>query len=97
MNAQVFDGVHLETDRMNFGLALEAMQKGVRVARAGWNGKDQWLVVVGAGHANLKDEPDRTYAVRPYIALKTVQGDLTLGWVPSTGDLFANDWCIVSR
>lgn len=38
-----FDAAYRPTDGMTFGLALEALKAGQRVARAGWNGKDMWL------------------------------------------------------
>lgn len=31
---------------MNFGMALERLKRGVRVARAGWNGKGMWIAIV---------------------------------------------------
>jgi len=31
---------------MNFGQALEALKRGERVAREGWNGKGMWLALV---------------------------------------------------
>lgn len=31
---------------MDFGEALAALKRGVRVARAGWNGKGMWLTLV---------------------------------------------------
>jgi len=34
---------------MNFGLALEAIQKGHRVARSGWNGKDMFIFLLPTG------------------------------------------------
>jgi len=34
---------------MNFGLAVEALKKGLRVARHGWNSKDMFLFLLPAG------------------------------------------------
>ncbi len=39
----VFDRAYKPTDGMTFGLALEALKKGFKVARKGWNGKGMWL------------------------------------------------------
>mgnify|MGYP000579516010 CR=1 FL=1 len=33
--------------------------------------------------------------VEPYFALKTAQKTIQMGWVPSIGDLSANDWVIL--
>ena len=34
---------------LSFGLAIEALKKGLRVARHGWNGKDMFLFLLPAG------------------------------------------------
>lgn len=47
-----FDGAYRETSGMSFGLAVEALKKGNRVARAGWNGKGMFIVLV-PGSQNL--------------------------------------------
>jgi len=39
----VFDSAYRPTDGMTFGIALEALKKGFKVARRGWNGKGMWL------------------------------------------------------
>lgn len=81
---------------MSFADALVALQNGNRVARAGWNGRGQWVAIIDAMSATLKDDPETTCTtVRPHLALKTVQGDFTIGWIPSTGDLFADDWFVI--
>ena len=38
-----FEGAYRETGGLTFGLALEALKAGKRVARSGWNGKGMWL------------------------------------------------------
>lgn len=44
----VFDRAYKATDGMTFGLALEALKKGHKVARRGWNGKGMWLSLSGS-------------------------------------------------
>lgn len=39
----VFEDAYRPTSGMPFGLAIEAMKKGAKVARIGWNGKGMWL------------------------------------------------------
>ena len=80
---------------MSFAEAMFALWDGERVGRSGWNGKDQWVISVAATQMTVKGAPETTYAVRPHLALKTVQGDIALGWTPSTGDLFADDWFVI--
>lgn len=39
----VFEAAYRPIDSMNFGLAIEAMKKGKKCRRAGWNGKNQHI------------------------------------------------------
>lgn len=39
----VFERANRETDGMSFGLAIEAAKKGMKIARRGWNGKNQYV------------------------------------------------------
>ena len=41
--AAAFDEAYRETSGLPFGLAIEALKNGLRVARDGWNGKGMWL------------------------------------------------------
>jgi hypothetical protein len=86
---------------MNFGKALDMMKEGVKVARKGWNGKGQFVYYVPEGrYAAITDAAksiaaeDGKVTYRPYLALKTVQGDVAT-WAPSISDLLAEDWEVV--
>lgn len=68
---------------MNFGQALQALKDGYRVTREGWNGKGMWL--------ELQVPDENSKMTRPYIYMKTVDGDL-VPWVASQTDLLAADW-----
>lgn len=83
---------------MNFGQALEAIQEGKSVCRSGWNGADQFVYklegsklasAAGYGFGEYLGEP--TFG--DMLVLRNAQNRLN-AWVPSTGDLFANDWAI---
>lgn len=102
-----FDAAYRPITAMTFGLALEAMKRGMKVARAGWNGGGQW-VALGQGciylpAAEFWNEHVRAFAVanggaatvRPYFILKTAQNDILMGWAPSQSDALAEDWQIV--
>ena len=39
----VFEEAYRPTDNLNFGLAIEAVKKGKKISRAGWNGKGQYV------------------------------------------------------
>lgn len=70
-------------ETFGFSNALLALKSGAKVARRGWNAKNQW---VGAQY------PDENSKMQcPYLYLKNAQ-DKLVPWVPSTGDLFAEDW-----
>ena len=40
-----FEAAGRPCDGMTFGMAIEAMKRGKKVARKGWNGKGMWLCV----------------------------------------------------
>ncbi len=95
-----FEEAYRETSAMSFGLAIEAMKKGQRVARAGWNGKGMFVFLVPAAHlaSSLK------YGFGEYIgeptvvdsfAMKTADNKVVIGWLASQTDMQADDWQIV--
>jgi len=59
--AEQFDNAYRETSGLSFGLAIEALKKGHKVARNGWNGKGMWLVLV-PGTELAKLNPGTPYA-----------------------------------
>lgn len=96
-----FDNAYRITSGMTFGLAIEAMKRGKKVARAGWNGHGQFAYLVPAnsypaqtGAAKAHFGVDAMVPYRAYIALKTAQGDVAT-WAPSCSDALADDWSIV--
>jgi Protein of unknown function (DUF2829) len=83
--AEQFDGAYRETSGLTFGLALEALKKGGKVARAGWNGKGMWLSLSGDGgrevdadkfwspnNAQFAKDNGGKATVLPCITMKTV-------------------------
>ncbi|CAI2145751.1 Protein of uncharacterised function (DUF2829) [Serratia fonticola] len=87
---------------MNFGQALEAAKGGAKIYRDGWNGKGQFVIAIpgtsnvlpreGTPYADLDISPLGVVDIAPHLDLKNAQGHMQPGWVPSMGDLFANDW-----
>ncbi len=76
---------------------------GSAMARAGWNGKDQFVYYVPP--AEYKAQTGVAQAVfgegnlvpyEGYYAIKNAQGRVSV-WVPSTGDLQADDWYIIEQ
>lgn len=96
-----FESAYRPTTGLTFGLAIEALKKGKRVARAGWNGKGMWLVFVAYSCAN---EPENMphyhhHAIDdveglPWIGMRTADNKF-VPWLASQTDMLAEDWAIV--
>ena len=92
---------------LSFSAALEALKHGQKVARSGWNGKDQYVVAQAQATtteaSKIWNPHNKAHAeklggsieVAPYCTLKTAQDTLAMGWTPNTSDLFAEDWVIL--
>lgn len=85
----------------SFSAALNALKKGEKIAREGWNGKGMFLYYVSEDKypvkmAAVKDIADENGKVSygAYIAMKTAQGNV-VPWVASQTDLLSDDWKIV--
>lgn len=87
---------------LSFGAAILSLKVGMKVARAGWNGKDMWLVLVG-GTPEMELTEGTIYhraglksvAIDPHIDMMTAQGTMQPGWLASQADMLANDWHVV--
>ena len=95
----VFEAAYRETSGMNFGLAIEAAKMGKKIARAGWNGKNQYVEL---GHDFSYTAPS-DIPVRPVQHLDIDSQALVfvgtrgrqVGWLASQADMLADDWMIV--
>ena len=95
----VFERAYKPTDGMTFGLAIEALKKGYKVARKGWNGKNLWLVLqeetpeveLREGSVYKKAGLDRV-KIDAHIDMKTAQGTMQPGWLASQADMLSQDW-----
>jgi hypothetical protein len=102
----VFEEAYREIEAMTFGLAIEALKKGFKVARAGWNGKGMWLMFIhgkemqihnhGFGPINEFDHDwqNRVPKFCPWIGMKTADNGF-VPWLASQTDVLADDWQIV--
>ena len=97
----VFERAYRETDGgMTFGFAIQAMRAGLKLARAGWNGKGMFVYYVPPGRYQPTTEAARQFfcggmvPYREYIAMKTVD-DEVVPWLASQTDILAEDWGIV--
>ena len=97
-----------DTKAMSFGGAIQALEDGYRVARAGWNGKGMWLALSCNGTRAVAAEGfwsphNAEHAVAqggiaqvlPCITMKTATGEILMGWLASQTDMLAKDWHIV--
>lgn len=95
----VFEAAYRATDGMSFGLAIEAAKMGKKIARAGWNGKNQYVEL---GHDFSYTDPG-DIPVRPVQHLDIGSQALVfvgtrgrqVGWLASQSDMLADDWKIV--
>ena len=95
----VFEEAYRETTGMNFGLAIEALKKGLRVARNGWNGKGMYVFLAYEADfvtdADLSAFDQLEVEVSDMLVLKTAQDTFQPGWLATQSDMLADDWYIV--
>ena len=93
---------------MIFGLAIEQLKDGQKVARSGWNGKGMWISMTNGKTLdlsiddiwtqNVKDvalENGGTVELLPYLVMKTADNKIQIGWLASQSDILADDWIVV--
>ena len=104
-----FEEASRPIDGMTFGQAIEAMKRGKKVARKGWNGKGMWLCVPlcdgpkeipatgiwGKPNAEYAEQNGGTVKVMPYVTMKTADGSIVMGWLASQTDMLSEDWMII--
>ena len=80
---------------MNFGQAVEALKRGMRVQRDGWNGKGMFISFIeGAEQAAEFNAPVEWF--NPYLTIRNVNGTIST-WVPSINDVLAEDWEVMAN
>jgi len=96
---------------LNFGEAIQALKAGKKVTRAGWNGKNMWIVLMPSLYLPPYNTTDTARKVndrtakhigedapldsQPYIAMFTAQSKWQPGWLASQADMLAEDWMVV--
>jgi hypothetical protein len=97
----VFDREYRKISGLTFGLAVEALKKGLKVARLGWNGKGMLLFLVPGSTFKVSRAPllgiypegtEINYC--PHVDMKTAD-DKVIPWLASQADVLAEDWMIV--
>lgn len=100
---EVFDKAYRPITDMTFGLAIETMKKGFKVARRGWNGKGMFVVYQKGYPEGIpcnKQTADAwgmnegdLFICNPYLQIKNPNRSHSM-WVPSINDCLAEDWYI---
>ncbi len=95
---EVFEKAYRLVSGMSFGLALEAAKMGKKIARAGWNGKDQYVEMgttfvysTTDGNGRLVHHEDIGGKALVFVGTRGRQ----VGWLASQADMLADDWRIV--
>lgn len=97
---------------MNFGKAIDALKCGLAIRRVGWNGKGMFVVKQIPSHITSdiipnmqslpqsakdilmkRDNPHIDYTNQMLIVSTNGRAD---SWVPSSSDVFAEDWEVVT-
>lgn len=86
---------------LDFGGAVNALKRGKRVTREGWNGKGMFLFLVPGSTFSVNRAPllgiypeGTQINYQPHIDMKTAQ-DTVVPWLASQSDVLAEDWMIL--
>lgn len=98
---------------MDFSDALRHLKRGQPIARAGWNGKGMFIVLMPElqlppynTQGTERKVNDRTAKwigkdapldCRPYVAMYTATKQWQPGWLCSQADMLAEDWHIFEQ
>lgn len=107
----VFEKAYHEVKGMNFGEVIEALKTGLAARRKGWNGKGLFIVKQVPSHITgdiipkmqslpqsaknilmSRENPHIDYTNQMLIINPDGRAD---SWVPSSSDVFAEDWEVV--
>lgn len=82
---------------MTFGMAIEAMKRGEKVTRKGWNGEGQFVDFRSVDVTYPEESTFRQSLafVFHFKNRHTGETGIQVGWLASQGDMKAEDWEIV--
>lgn len=88
----------LNITTFTFGEALSNLKRGKKVARKGWNGKNQYIeLATNVSYKNTNNEVvnvDHSDMGNKAIAFVGTSG-VQLGWLASQADMLSDDWVVV--
>ena len=91
---------------MTFGDAIEAMKRGEKVCRKGWNGKGMYVWIMPGStvkgcknivdpHLADIDKAEGEIRFLGSIRMRTADGSVLTGWLASQTDMLSEDWMVV--
>lgn len=94
----------LREESLDFSKALIYLKAGQKLTRTGWNGRNMFVVMQKAYPEGIPCNRQTAQAwglkegdlfkCNPYFQIKNADGSHSM-WVPSVGDLLANDWRVL--
>ncbi len=94
-----FEEAYRDCKGITFGIAVELLKKGFKVAREGWNGKGMFLLYVPSEKWGIIDKIGLGIPkgnLLPWIGMKTADNKF-VPWLASQTDILAEDWIIVEE
>lgn len=89
----------IEYCSLSFSHALEAAKRGAKIARKGWNGKNQYVFLAKDlefhTEADLREFEEHDIFVHDALAIKTSADQIQIGWLASQSDMLSDDWLVV--
>lgn len=100
---KAFEDAYRPINALTFGIAIESAKLGYKIARTGWNGKNQFVIYQKGYPQGIScnkqtaeawgiNEGD-LFICNPYLQIQGVDGSHSM-WVPSINDVLAEDWYI---
>lgn len=109
----MFEKAYREVGSVNFGGAIDLLKAGLAVRRKGWNGKGLFIVkqvpshITGEIIPNMQSLPQSAKSIlmsreNPHIdytnQMLIINPDGRAdSWVPSSSDVFAEDWEVATE
>ena len=94
----------LREESLDFSKALTYLKAGQKLTRTGWNGRNMFVVMQKAYPDGILCNKQTAQAwglkegdlfkCNPYFQITNADGSHSM-WVPSVGDLLANDWKVI--
>ena len=93
-----FEATYKKSGEMNFGHAIELLKLGCKMARKGWNGKNQYVeLATNISYKNADGEIincEHESIGNKALAFVGTSG-IQMGWLASQADILAEDWIII--